>query len=136
MNHFNILYPNRTHRQLKKSPQVLIFQDLRGFTLSLELGVFFVAVNYIYLGFIQIHAHFYINYIIYYGLLIFCCQNVAININLINIWQYFFNYITCHNSTCIRSKSTRIFFSISFFSICKVLNTFCNKPPCPERCRC
>ena len=28
----------------------------------------------------QIHTHFYINYIIYYGLLIFCCQNVAIAI--------------------------------------------------------
>ena len=29
----------------------LIFQDLRGFTLSLELGVFFVILNYIYLSF-------------------------------------------------------------------------------------
>ncbi len=44
---------------------------------SLELGVFFIALNYICLSFMQIHAHFYINYIIYYGLLIFCCQNVA-----------------------------------------------------------
>ena len=42
-----------------------------------ELGVFFVVFNYICLSFMQIHAHFYINYIIYYGLLIFCCQNVA-----------------------------------------------------------
>ena len=42
-----------------------------------ELGVFFVVINFIYLSFMQIHAHFYINYIIYYGLLIFCCQNVA-----------------------------------------------------------
>ena len=41
------------------------------------LGVFFVVFNYICLSFMQIHAHFYINYIIYYGLLIFCCQNVA-----------------------------------------------------------
>ncbi len=41
------------------------------------LGVFFVVLNCICLSFMQIHAHFYINYIIYYGLLIFCCQNVA-----------------------------------------------------------
>ena len=45
--------------------------------ISLELGVFFVVLNYICLSFMQIHAHFYINYIIYYGLLIFCCQNIA-----------------------------------------------------------
>ena len=43
----------------------------------LELGVFFVALNCICLSFVQIHALFYFNYIIYYGLLIFCCQNVA-----------------------------------------------------------
>ena len=43
----------------------------------LELGVSLVAINYICLSFVQIHAYFYINYIIYYGLLIFCCQNVA-----------------------------------------------------------
>jgi hypothetical protein len=42
-----------------------------------DLGVFFVVLNFICLSFIQIHACFYINYIIYYGLLIFCCQNVA-----------------------------------------------------------
>ncbi len=45
--------------------------------ISLELGVFFVVLNCICLSFMQIHARFYINYIIYYGLLIFCCQNVA-----------------------------------------------------------
>ncbi len=45
--------------------------------ISLELGVSFVILNCIYLSFMQIHACFYINYIIYYGLLIFCCQNVA-----------------------------------------------------------
>ena len=42
-----------------------------------ELGVFFVVLNYFCLSFMQIHAYFYINYIIYNGLLIFCCQNVA-----------------------------------------------------------
>ena len=45
----------------------------------LPFGVFFVALNYISLGFIQIHTVFYFNYIIYSGLLIFCCQNVAAN---------------------------------------------------------
>ena len=52
----------------------------KGFSAYLQLfklGVFFVVFNYICLSFMQIHAHFYINYIIYYGLLIFCCQNVA-----------------------------------------------------------
>ena len=42
-----------------------------------ELGVFFVVLNYIGLSFIQIHTVFYFNYIIYSGLLVFCCQNVA-----------------------------------------------------------
>ena len=41
-------------------------------------GVFFVVLNYIYLSFMQIHTIFYFNYINYSGLLIFCCQNVAI----------------------------------------------------------
>ncbi len=36
-----------------------------------ELGVFFVIINCICLVFMQIHADFYFNYIIYYGLLIF-----------------------------------------------------------------
>lgn len=43
----------------------------------LELGVFFVVINYICLSFMQIHAVIYFNYINYSGLLIFCCQNVA-----------------------------------------------------------
>lgn len=46
----------------------------------LKLSVFFVILNYIRLNFMQIHTRFYFNYIIYYGLLIFCCQNVAISI--------------------------------------------------------
>ena len=52
--------------------------------ISLELGVFFVVLNCICLSFMQIHAHFHINYIIYYGLLIFRCQNVAALIYLYN----------------------------------------------------
>ena len=43
----------------------------------LELGVSFVALNYINLSLMQIHTVFYFNYIIYSGLLVFCCQNVA-----------------------------------------------------------
>ena len=42
-----------------------------------KLGVSFVVLNYISLSFMQIHTVFYFNYIIYSGLLIFCCQNVA-----------------------------------------------------------
>lgn len=45
-----------------------------------ELGVSFAIINYICLSFVQIHTVFYFNYIICYGLLIFCCQYVAINI--------------------------------------------------------
>ncbi len=44
----------------------------------LSLGVFFVVLNYICLSFVQIYAILHFNYIIYSGLLIFCCQNVAI----------------------------------------------------------
>ena len=40
--------------------------------------VFFVSLNHFHLSLMQIPTYFYINYIIYYGLLIFCCQNVAI----------------------------------------------------------
>ena len=54
-----------------------ILSAFPGFYPLLELGVFFVVINYICLSFMQIHTYFYINYIIYYGLLIFCCQNVA-----------------------------------------------------------
>ncbi len=42
-----------------------------------EFGVSLVVINYISLSFVQIHTIFYFNYIIYSGLLIFCCQNVA-----------------------------------------------------------
>ena len=50
------------------------------FTLSkllLKLGVFFIVINCICLSFMQIHTDFYSNYIIYFALLIFCCQDVA-----------------------------------------------------------
>ena len=65
---------------LKEDKDFCLKQDNQGYTRTVplfELGVFFVVFNYICLSFMQIHAHFYINYIIYYGLLIFCCQNVA-----------------------------------------------------------
>ncbi len=42
----------------------------------IKLGVSFAVLNYIRLSFVQIHNRFYIDYIIYSGLLIFCCQNV------------------------------------------------------------
>jgi len=42
-----------------------------------ELGVSLVVINCICLSFMQIHTDFYFDYIIYSGLLIFCCQNVA-----------------------------------------------------------
>ena len=42
-----------------------------------KLGVSLVVINCICLSFMQIHTDFYFDYIIYSGLLIFCCQNVA-----------------------------------------------------------
>ena len=58
----------------------------------------------------QIHTYFYINYIIYYGLLIFCCQNVAAFIYLYNenhIEQSLSHYLlydifyTINNTICV-----------------------------------
>ena len=60
-----------------KSRKVRCLCGFPAFCLSLELGVSFVILNCIYLSLMQIHTCFYIKYIIYYGLLIFCCQNVA-----------------------------------------------------------
>ena len=54
------------------------------------LGVFFANLNYICLSLMQIHTYFYLNYIIYSGLLIFCCQNVA-NI-CFSLTKYKFTY--------------------------------------------
>ena len=54
----------------------------------LKLGVPLVVINCNYLSFVQIHAHFCINYIIYYGLLIFCCQNVAIMLFTLQKYSY------------------------------------------------
>ena len=48
-----------------------------GIISSLELGVFFVVINYFCLSLYKILTYFNFNYIIYSGLLIFCCQNVA-----------------------------------------------------------
>ena len=64
-------------RRDKAIPETPILSAFPGFYPLLELGVFFVALNCICLSFIQIHTYFYFNYIIYNGLLIFCCQNVA-----------------------------------------------------------
>ena len=59
-------------------PETRINTGFRHFCPLFKLGVFFVVINYISLSFMQIHTVFYFNYIIYSGLLIFCCQNVAI----------------------------------------------------------
>lgn len=59
------------------SPQNLYLWAFSQFSPLLKLGVFFVVLNCICLSFMQIHAVLYFNYIIYSGLLIFCCQYVA-----------------------------------------------------------
>lgn len=50
--------------------------------LLFKLGVFPDIINYFCLSFMQIPAAFYFKYIIYSGLLIFCCQNVATHIKI------------------------------------------------------
>lgn len=45
------------------------------------------SINYICLVYMQIHALFYFNYIIYSGLLVFCCQYVARNLVTFQINQ-------------------------------------------------
>ena len=61
----------------KKSPEKPVYMGFSREAASFKLGVSFAVLNYICLSFMQIHASFYFNYIIYSGLLIFCCQNVA-----------------------------------------------------------
>ena len=51
--------------------------DVKVFVYDVEKTVIFDVYEDICLSFMQIHALFYFNYIIYSGLLIFCCQNVA-----------------------------------------------------------
>ncbi len=60
-----------------KQSRKRLFSAFPGFYPLLELGVLFAVISYFYLSFVQIHAHSYFNYIIYCGLLIFCCQNIA-----------------------------------------------------------
>ena len=71
---------NCTQSALKphnKSPETRINAEFPSSIFLFKLGVFFVVLNCICLIFMRIHAIFYFNYIIYSGLLIFCCQNVA-----------------------------------------------------------
>ena len=53
------------------------FRPLRINMQLFPLGVFIVALKYICLSFATITPDFYFNYIDYFDLLIFCCQNVA-----------------------------------------------------------
>jgi hypothetical protein len=78
----NLIHPYRYQKGITphiKSREVRCLCGFPAFCLLFELGVFFVVLNCICLSFMRIHVLFYINYIIYYGLLIFCCQNVAIS---------------------------------------------------------
>ena len=64
--------------QIKSNPDFHRLFANTGCALEIELGVSFDVINYICLSFVRIHADIYFNYISYFGLLIFCCQNVAI----------------------------------------------------------
>ena len=68
-----------------------ILSAFPGFCLLFKLGVFLDVINYICLSFVCIHANIYFNYISYFGLLIFCCQNVAVSSYMFqnNILRYF-----------------------------------------------
>ncbi len=83
----------------------------------LELGVFFVVINCFCLSFMQIHAHFYINYIIYNGLLIFCCQNVAAAL-VFSSQKHFNSY---YNNASIFILSLSFFILFLLFS-CKTIH--------------
>ena len=81
-------------KQPPKNVKVLIIWRLLNtgfpdFRHLFKLGVSFAVLNYICLVLMQIHAYFYFNYICYSGLLIFCCQNVAIFILSIHKILYY-----------------------------------------------
>lgn len=61
----------------KKRCKNALFKGTFEISVLFKLAVFFVVLNCICLGFMQFHATFYFNYIIYSDLLIFRCQNVA-----------------------------------------------------------
>ena len=84
----------------RKSRQTLVFTGFAAQLRLFELGVFIIVINYFCLSFMQIHTHFYINYIIYYGLLIFCCQNVATHLlqQISENWQPIFEML--HSKNC------------------------------------
>ena len=65
----------------------------------LKLGVPLDIINYFCLSIIQIHTVFYFNYIIYFALLIFCCQIVATYISFILQIQYVSKTDICLNNT-------------------------------------
>ena len=88
----SMFYTQSVLKPHSKSPETRINTGFPSSIFLLKLGVFFVVLNYICLSFMQIHAYFYINYIIYNGLLIFCCQNVA------TLYQIFNLFIISHFS--------------------------------------
>lgn len=73
-------YQNSTTENIK-SRKARCLCGFPTFRLLFELGVSLGILNCICLIFMQIHACFYFNYIIYYGLLIFCCQKSCANVS-------------------------------------------------------
>ena len=62
------------------SPQSLYLWAFSQFSPLLELGKFIVWLKYFRLSFMLFLPIFYLNYIYYSGLLIYCCQCVAITL--------------------------------------------------------
>ena len=79
-------------RNKKKDRKTLILKAFQSKCPLFKFGAFFVVLKYICLISVQIYADFYFNYIIYSGLLILCCQNVAKNSNFSKV-NIFFLYV-------------------------------------------
>ena len=86
--------------------------------------MFFVVLNYFYLSFVRIHAVFYFNYINYFGLLIFCCQNVAIFL-ILYCWFYFESPIAVRRSEFRYAKRARQTFMCGGASAAGRMKVYC-----------
>lgn len=73
------------------SPQSLYLWAFSQFSPLLKLGKFIIILKYFCLSFISFLPIFYLNYIYYFGLLIFCCQIVAIKL-IITMFLFKSNY--------------------------------------------
>lgn len=125
------IVPKR-YRPASKAGKSAVYAASRLWAFSLEPGMPSIVLNSIYWSYMQIHACFYFNHIIYYGLLISCCQNAAAHLywQIPAIYQLIFE-ILCDKKLFCSMKSfviTSIFgfpaINNNFHFICNLLNAF------------